>query len=62
MDGVGTNDKRLRRLVVMNRSPRIMPAVKAEFFRKYHKTLASMIKSDTSGDYEKLLIELIGEV
>lgn len=38
-----------------------MGLIKEEFERNYGKTLASFIKGDTSGDYRKILLGLIGE-
>ena len=38
-----------------------MVEIKQEFAKLYKKSLSSFIKDDTSGDYEKLLIALIGK-
>ena len=38
-----------------------MAAVKQEFQRMYGKTLASFVKGDTSGDYKKIILGIIGE-
>lgn len=34
--------------------------IKAAFFQKYQKTLAKWIEQDTSGDYKKILIGIVG--
>ncbi|KAL5015732.1 hypothetical protein ScPMuIL_005321 [Solemya velum] len=60
MKGAGTKDSTLIRVVV-SRSEVDMSEIKQEFQRKYGKTLGSFIKGDTSGDYRKLLLALIGD-
>lgn len=60
MAGLGTNDRLLMRVVV-TRCERDMALIKKEFEAQYNKTLAHYIKGDTSGDYEHLLLALIGE-
>jgi len=59
MKGGGTNDSSLIRVIV-TRSEIDLENVKKEFLTKYKKTLATWIKDDTSGDYEKLLIGIVG--
>eukprot|EP00999_Lentomonas_sp_LEN2_P002942 NODE_801_length_1184_cov_89.406812_g760_i0.p1 GENE.NODE_801_length_1184_cov_89.406812_g760_i0~~NODE_801_length_1184_cov_89.406812_g760_i0.p1 ORF type:complete len:377 (-),score=97.64 NODE_801_length_1184_cov_89.406812_g760_i0:52-1074(-) len=59
MKGIGTDDQALVRLVVTRRE-RDLEDIKEEFKRKYQTTLSSMIKSDTSGDYRKLLLKIVG--
>lgn len=34
--------------------------IKAAFLEKYHKTLYKMIEGDTSGDYRRLLLAVVG--
>lgn len=34
--------------------------IKAAFLERYHKTLYKMIEGDTSGDYRKLLLGIVG--
>ena len=34
--------------------------IKQEFLNRYHKTVYKMIEGDTSGDYKKLLLALVG--
>ena len=60
MVGLGTNDKALIRLVV-TRCEIDMVDIKEEFQQKYGKSLKSFIKGDTSGNYRKALLKLIGE-
>lgn len=60
MKGAGTDDDALIRLIV-SRCEIDMVQICDEFMKKYHKSLGTMIKSDCSGDYEKLLLALVGE-
>jgi annexin A7/11 len=60
MKGAGTADRALVRLVV-SRSEIDMVEIKERFLEMYNKTLAKMIRGDTSGNYEKLLLAVIGE-
>lgn len=60
MKGMGTDDEALIRIVVA-RSEIDMVEIKEKFFDKYNKSLAKMIKDDTSGDYKNLLIALVKE-
>jgi len=60
MAGAGTTDDTLIRVVV-SRCEIDMVQIKEEFVRLFGKTLASFIKGDTSGDYKKLLLALIGD-
>lgn len=60
MHGAGTDDETLIRIVVA-RSEIDMVEIKERFFDKYNKSLAKMIKDDTSGDYKNLLIALVKE-
>lgn len=60
MKGAGTNDRRLQRTVIAF-CESDMPAIKAAFLREYGESLAKMIRGDTSGDYERVLLTLIGE-
>lgn len=59
MKGIGTDDGTLIRVVV-TRAEIDMQYIKAEFIRKYKKSLDEMISSDTSGSYKKFLLVLIG--
>uniref|UniRef100_A0A1I8IUY5 Annexin n=1 Tax=Macrostomum lignano TaxID=282301 RepID=A0A1I8IUY5_9PLAT len=60
MRGIGTNDRRLQR-VIISQCESDLPAIKAAFQRLHSKGLGDMIRSDTSGDYRKVLLALIGE-
>jgi len=59
MKGAGTNDSTLIRIVV-SRSEIDLKQIKAVFFQKYQKTLAKFIEQDTSGDYKKMLVGIVG--
>eukprot|EP01113_Clastostelium_recurvatum_P009461 TRINITY_DN1455_c0_g1_i8.p1 TRINITY_DN1455_c0_g1~~TRINITY_DN1455_c0_g1_i8.p1 ORF type:complete len:581 (-),score=129.09 TRINITY_DN1455_c0_g1_i8:53-1795(-) len=58
MKGAGTNDAKLIRIVIAQRHN--MVCIKAAFAAKYGKSLAHWVEAETSGDYKKALIELIG--
>ncbi|KAH3698334.1 annexin-B12-like [Dreissena polymorpha] len=60
MKGAGTKESTLNRVIV-TRSEIDMVQIKSEFQRMYGKSLASFIKGDTGGDYERLLLALIKE-
>ncbi|KAJ3643446.1 hypothetical protein Zmor_026156 [Zophobas morio] len=60
MAGLGTSDRDLMRLVV-TRSEIDMADIKKEYETLYTATLATDIVEDTSGDYQKCLLVLIGE-
>jgi len=57
MRGMGTKDDALIRLVV-TRAEIDLGNIKQEYHKMFGKTLESAIKSDTSGDYKKMLIAL----
>jgi len=59
MKGMGTDDEKLIRLTVRHRAPNVIGPIKDAYKTKYGKTLAKRIKSDTSGDYCKLLLACI---
>lgn len=59
MAGLGTNDKTLIRIIV-SRSEIDLGDIKEAFEAKYGKSLESWVKGDTSGDYKKSLLALIG--
>lgn len=59
MDGIGTNDSALIRMIV-GRSEIDLANIKEEYEKLYNKTLLSAVKSETSGDYKKALLALIG--
>jgi annexin A7/11 len=60
MEGLGTNDQKLIRLVT-TRSEIDMVEIKAAFSRLFGKSLKEFIKDDCSGDFKHALYALIGE-
>ncbi|KAJ3046828.1 hypothetical protein HK097_000480 [Rhizophlyctis rosea] len=60
MAGMGTKDNKLIRLTVRHRDPQVMGQVKGAYYQMYGKTLYSRVKGETSGDYEKALLAMIG--
>ncbi|XP_014664979.1 PREDICTED: uncharacterized protein LOC106807208 [Priapulus caudatus] len=60
MKGAGTDDDALIRIVV-SRCEIDMTQVAESFQRGYKQTLAQFVREDTSGDYRKLLLLLLGE-
>ncbi|KAM4748415.1 annexin A6 [Rhinophrynus dorsalis] len=59
MKGMGTADNTLIRIMV-SRSEIDMMDIRESFRTKYEKSLYSMIKNDTSGEYKKALLKLCG--
>ncbi|MEE6478405.1 hypothetical protein FKM82_011844 [Ascaphus truei] len=59
MKGMGTQDNTLIRIMV-SRSEIDMMDIREAFRTKYEKSLYSMIKNDTSGEYKKALLKLCG--
>ncbi|KAK1416306.1 hypothetical protein QVD17_32095 [Tagetes erecta] len=59
MKGLGTNDKTLIRVIV-SRTEIDMQDIKAEYRKKYHKSLIDVVHSDTSGHYRTFLLSLLG--
>lgn len=60
MKGLGTKDSTLIRIVV-SRSEIDLQDIKEVYLAKYKKTLATSISSDTSGDYKRLLLAIVGQ-
>uniref|UniRef100_A0A182PZD6 Annexin n=1 Tax=Anopheles farauti TaxID=69004 RepID=A0A182PZD6_9DIPT len=60
MDGLGTDDKTLIRIIV-SRAEIDLQNIKDEFEQMYNKTLLSAVKSETSGDYKRALCAIIGD-
>lgn len=60
MKGAGTDDSSLVRIIV-TRSEIDLAQVKQVFAQMYQKTLGTMISSDTSGDYRRLLLAIVGQ-
>lgn len=60
MKGMGTDDDTLVRIVV-GRAEKDMVQIKQAFFEKFNKSLAKRIAEDTSGDYKRILVAIVGE-
>jgi annexin A7/11 len=58
MKGAGTNDDTLIRVIV-SRSEVDLVQIKHEFQRQYGQSLETWIQDDTSGDYRKILLQLV---
>jgi annexin A7/11 len=62
MAGAGTKDALLVARVVRHHWDRSAIAnIKGAYQQRYHQSLASRIKGETSGDYEKFLLGCLGE-
>ncbi|MCO5608786.1 hypothetical protein L7F22_063002 [Adiantum nelumboides] len=59
MKGLGTDDDTLIRVIVTHAEVDLAN-IKAAFSRRYKKSLAAMVRSDTTIHYRKFLLELIG--
>jgi len=59
MKGLGTDDETLARIVT-SRADVDMVQIKQQFHQKYNQSLGQFIYDDTSGDYRKLLMKLVG--
>ncbi|KAK7407717.1 hypothetical protein VNO78_09748 [Psophocarpus tetragonolobus] len=59
MKGVGTDDKRLIRIIV-TRTEIDMHHIKIAYYKKYEKPLTHAVRSDTSGHYKDFLLNLLG--
>ncbi|KNA24108.1 hypothetical protein SOVF_018850 [Spinacia oleracea] len=59
MKGLGTDDTTLIRVIV-TRVEIDMQYIKAEYQKKYKKSLVDAVHSETSGDYRKFLLALLG--
>jgi hypothetical protein len=59
MDGVGTNENLLTR-VLITRDEIDLPQIKQFYKKLYNKDMIDDIKSECSGDYQKLLLEIAG--
>lgn len=58
MKGVGTDETLLTRVIVGNRDR--MAEIKQAYSTKYNKSLWQAVHSETSGDYKKTLLAIIG--
>ncbi|XP_005997315.1 annexin A7 isoform X1 [Latimeria chalumnae] len=59
MRGAGTKDSTLIRVIV-TRSEIDLVQIKQAYQHVYQKSLASAVQSDTSGDYQRLLLGIVG--
>lgn len=59
MKGMGTDDSTLIRIIV-SRAEIDMQYIKAEYHKKYKKTLHKAVHSETSGSYRDFLLALLG--
>ncbi|KAJ3101628.1 Annexin A4 [Phlyctochytrium planicorne] len=59
MKGLGHNHSKLIRLVVRNRHPEVMRQIKMEYLVEYTKSLHERIKEETTGLYQKCLLEIV---
>jgi len=59
MKGMGTNEKLLNSLAVRSRDPELLKQIHEEFAKIYNKSLVGRVKSEVSGNYEKLLVAII---
>ena len=59
--GIDTDESKLIRLTTRCRHPSIIGQVKEAYQREFGKTLGKRIHGKTSGDFGKLLLELIGD-
>ena len=59
MKGLGTDDTTLIRVIV-TRTEIDMQYIKAEYLKKYKKTLNDAVHSETSGHYRTFLLSLLG--
>ncbi|KAG8515513.1 Annexin A13, partial [Galemys pyrenaicus] len=58
MKGAGTDEETLIHIIV-TRLETDLQRIKAKFQEKYQKSLTDMVRSDTSGDFQKLLVALL---
>ncbi|ELK08563.1 Annexin A13 [Pteropus alecto] len=58
MTGAGTDEETLIHIFV-TRAEVDLQGIKAKFQEKYQKSLSDMVRSDTSGDFQRLLVALL---
>ena len=58
MDGIGTNEDKLTRFVILNREKDI-GAIAAAYEERHGKALQEAIESETSGDFKSMLVALL---
>ena len=62
MEGTGTKDHLLvNRVVRVHWDRNHMEQVKGAYQHRFHRSLTSRIRGETSGDYEKLMVACLGE-
>lgn len=62
MAGLGTKDHLLvSRVVRCHWDRNVLTNVKGAYQQRYRRSLASRIKGETSGDYQRLMLACIGE-
>jgi len=60
MKGIGTKDKELTfRLIAAHWVPGAIPAIKTAYQKLYGKDLVASVRSETSGDHERLLVAIL---
>uniref|UniRef100_A0A8C2T351 Annexin n=1 Tax=Coturnix japonica TaxID=93934 RepID=A0A8C2T351_COTJA len=59
MKGAGTDEDTLIRILVTRAEVGDLPAIKGKFQEKYKKSLTEAVRSDTSGDFRKLLLAIL---
>uniref|UniRef100_A0A8C3Y442 Annexin n=1 Tax=Catharus ustulatus TaxID=91951 RepID=A0A8C3Y442_CATUS len=59
MKGAGTDEETLIRILVTRAEVGDLPAIKEKFQQMYQKSLAEAVRSDTSGDFRKLLLAIL---
>ncbi|VDM26539.1 unnamed protein product [Hydatigera taeniaeformis] len=60
MHGLGTDERALSRIIAI-RSEIDLATLKVLYQQKIGRSLAEMVKSDTTSDYRSLLLTLLGE-
>ncbi|CAL8069572.1 unnamed protein product [Calicophoron daubneyi] len=60
VDGLGTDERTLARIVCL-RAEKDLDELKREYRRYFGEELNEKIHSDTSGQFQKLLLTLVGE-
>ncbi|KAF6767952.1 hypothetical protein AHF37_09502 [Paragonimus kellicotti] len=60
MQGIGTRDYTLMRLLI-TRSEIDLEDVKEAYAKNYGQSLVDKVRNDTSGDYRRVLVKLLGE-
>lgn len=62
MAGMGTKDELLvGRVVRYHWDRNVLANIKGAYQQRFHRSLASRIKGETSGDYGRLMVACIGE-